>query len=470
MAVLIVLAGLAVPSAAQAQESEVVTLLRDLVRINTSNPPGNEAQVAEFLAPRLRALGFEVDIIQTPTPGKAHLVARLRAANPTEAPILLAGHADTVGVEPELWRSDPFGGATSGNYLLGRGALDFKGGLAAFTVAAMQLARSGAPLDRDVILLAEADEEGGSYGTSWLADNHWAKIEAGVSLNEGGWIFKDGSGRPRLLGITTIDKNSLSVTLRTRGTSTHSSRPLPDSAIRRLVRALDRIERFDGTPRITATARRYLRAWANAFDRERLRRLANTRDARERFRLANQVKAGRYGELFNSLVRDIYVPTILGSGFRANVLPGTAEATVNMRMLPGTRPRPMIRRLRRVIADREVKVEPIVTPPATVKQTLDRFDQRARQAPSSIATAVYRSLATQGRAQWPGVRVTPALFEAGTDAVPWRERGIPVYGVYPYPISRTDLERMHGNDERVPISGLEQGTEWITRVLADVAT
>ena len=470
MAVLIVLAGLTVPSAAQAQESEVVTLLRDLVRINTSNPPGNEAQVAEFLAPRLRALGFEVDIIQTPTPGKAHLVARLRAANPTERPLLLAGHADTVGVEPELWRSDPFGGAISGNYLLGRGALDFKGGLAAFTVAAMRLARSGAALDRDVILLAEADEEGGSYGTSWLADNHWAKIDAGVSINEGGWIFKDGSGRPRLLGITTIDKNSLSVTVRTRGTSTHSSRPLPDSAIRRLVRALDRIERFDGRPRITATARRYLRAWANAFDRQRLRRLANTRDARERFRLANQVKAGRYGELFNSLVRDIYVPTIVDSGFRANVLPGTAEATVNMRMLPGTRPRPMIRQLRRVIADREVKVEPIVTPPATVKETLDRFDERARQAPSSIATAVYRSLAAQGRAQWRGVRVTPALFEAGTDAVPWRERGIPVYGVYPYPISRTDLERMHGNDERVPISGLEQGTDWITRVLADVAT
>ena len=222
----------------------MVTLLRELVQVNTSNPPGNEAQVAELLAPRLRALGFEVDIIQTPTAGKAHLVARLRAANPTEKPILLAGHADTVGVEPELWTFDPFGGTTSGDYLLGRGSLDFKGGLAAFTVAAMQLARSGVPLKRDVILLSEADEEGGSYGTRWLADNHWDKIDAGVSLNEGGWIFKDGSGRPRLLGITTIDKNSLSVTVRTRGTSTHSSRPLPDSAIRRLVRALYRIERF----------------------------------------------------------------------------------------------------------------------------------------------------------------------------------------------------------------------------------
>ena len=114
----------------------------ELVRVNTSNPPGNEAQVAELLAPRLQALGFEAEIIQTPTPGKAHLVARLRAAKPTEKPILLAGHADTVGVEPELWTFDPFGGTISGDYLLGRGSLDFKGGLAAFTVAAMHLARS----------------------------------------------------------------------------------------------------------------------------------------------------------------------------------------------------------------------------------------------------------------------------------------------------------------------------------------
>jgi acetylornithine deacetylase/succinyl-diaminopimelate desuccinylase-like protein len=259
------------------------------------------------------------------------------------------------------------------------------------------------------------------------------------------------------------------VTVSTRGTSTHSSRPLPDSAIRRLVRAPHRIERFTTVPRIIPTARRYLRAWAKAFGDSRLRRLANTRSAAERLRLANRLKAGRYGELFNSLVRDIYVPTIVDSGFRSNVLPGTAEATVNMRMLPGTHPLPMIRQLRRAIGDRRVTVEPIVTPPETVKEALDRFDKRAEQEPSATGTDLYRSLVRQGRAQWQGVRATPALFEAGTDAVPWRERRIPVYGVYPYPIAHSDLMRMHGNDERVPVEGLEQGTDWITRVLTDVA-
>ena len=147
-------------------------------------------------------------MIQTPTPNKAHFIARLKAAQPTEKPLLLAGHEDTVGVEAPLWTVDPFGAVVKNGFVYGRGTMDFKGGLAAFTVAAMRLARSGVALKRDVILLAEADEEGGDYGTGWLAENHWDKIDAGVSLNEGGWIFKGAGGKPKLMGITTIDKNS----------------------------------------------------------------------------------------------------------------------------------------------------------------------------------------------------------------------------------------------------------------------
>jgi len=354
--------------------------------------------------------------------------------------------------------------------LFGRGAMDFKGGLAAFTVAAMRLAREGMPRTRDLILLSEADEEGGAYGTTWLAENHWDKIRASESINEGGWIFAGGRGGARLMGITTIDKNSLSVTFRTRGTSTHSSRPLPDSALRRLVRALNRVEHYDTAPRITPTARTYLRAWARASSgatARRLRAIVRTRRAAERRRLADRLQRGPWGELYDGLVRNIFVPTIVGGGFRANVLPGTAEATVNMRMLPGQKPRPLIAELRRVVDDRRVEIEPIVTGDATVEETLDAFDKRAEQAPTTTDTDLYRTLVREGRRQWPGAEVTPALFEAGTDATPWRSRGIPVYGIYPYPISHGDLKAMHGNDERVPIRGLEQGTDMLTRVLQE---
>ena len=463
------LGGGAAPAAAQ--DSEVVSLLRDLVRTDTSNPPGNEAAVDEILRARLAPLGFQVEIVPTPAPGKSHLIARLPATAPDgEGPLLLAGHADVVGVERPLWTKDPFGAEIEDGRLFGRGALDFKGGLAAFTVAAMRLARDGAPRTRDLILLSEADEEGGAYGTTWLAENHWDKIAATESLNEGGWIFQGGRSGASLMGITTIDKNSLSVTFRTRGTSTHSSRPLPDSALRRLFRALNRVERYDTAPRVTPTARTYLRAWARASSgrtAERLRAITVARRPGELRRLADRLRDGRFGELFDGLVRNIFVPTIVGGGFRANVLPGTAEATVNMRMLPGQKPRPLLRELRRVVDDPKVVITPIVTGDATVEETLDAFDERAEQAPSGIRTDLYRSLVREGERQWPGVEVTPALFEAGTDATPWRSRGIPVYGVYPYPIGLGDLQAMHGNDERVPIRGLEQGTDMLTRVLRD---
>jgi acetylornithine deacetylase/succinyl-diaminopimelate desuccinylase-like protein len=465
------------PGAARAQDDgpdgEVVALLQQLVQTNTSNPPGNEAQIAELLKARLEPLGFEVEIVPTPTAGKAHFIARLRAQSPTEKPLLLAGHEDVVGVERDLWTVDPFAGLIKGGLIYGRGAMDFKGGLAAFTVAASRIARAKVPLKRDIILLAEADEEGGDYGTGWLAKTNWPKIDAGVSLNEGGWVFEDGGGTPRLMSVTTIDKNSLSVTLKTRGNSTHSSRPLPDSALAHLTRALNRIERYEpATPRPGAVARRYLRTWAKRFGGRTARELRTflaAKTAKARRRTARPLTRGSFGELFNGMLRTIYVPTIANGGFRSNVLPGSAEATVNIRLLPGARPRPAIRELERVIDDKRVKVAPISPKGETAAETLKRFDERAKQRPSGIDTELYRVLAREGKREWPTVGVTPALFEAGTDAVPWRERGIPVYGVYPYPITRAELADMHGNDERISVRRLEEGTDMLTRVLRGAA-
>src|SRR3954449_3321292 len=249
--------------AAQA-DSEVVTIDRDLARLNTVNPPGSTAAVDEYLRSRLAPLGFEVDVIQTPTPGKAHLIARLRSAHPTGKPVLLSAHEDTVGVERELWSVDPFAGVISGDYLYGRGSFDDKGGIAVFATAAMRLARAHVPLTRDIVLVFEADEEGGDYGIEWLAEHNWDKLDAAYSLNEGGIISTDASGRPRLAAPTVRDKISLSVKLRTRGVSTHSSRPQPPSAIDRLARAMARISRYRSDPTLSPLTRSYLRALANA--------------------------------------------------------------------------------------------------------------------------------------------------------------------------------------------------------------
>src|SRR4051794_41174601 len=222
--------------AAQA-DSEVVTIDRDLVRLNTVNPPGSTAAVDEYLRARLAPLGFEVDVIPSPAPGKSHLIARLRSADPKGKPVLLSAHADTVGVEAPLWSVDPFAGVVKGDYLYGRGSFDDKGGIAVFASAAMRLAPARAALSRDIVLVFEADEEGGDYGIEWLAEHYWDKLDAAYSINEGGIMSTDDDGRVGLAAVTGRDKISFSVVLRTRGVSSHSSRPQPPSAIDRLARA-----------------------------------------------------------------------------------------------------------------------------------------------------------------------------------------------------------------------------------------
>ena len=318
--------------------------------------------------------------------------------------------------------------------------MDFKGGLAAFTVAASRLARAKVSLRRDIILLAEADEEGGSYGTSWLAKENYAKIDAGVSLNEGGWIFEDGGGTPRLMGITAIDKNSLSVTLNTRGNSTHSSRPLPDSALARLTRALNRIERYEpATPKLSPTAKRYPRAWARGFGGRSAATsaLLAARTAEERRVATRRLARGNYGELFNGLLRTIYVPTIVDGGFRANVLPGGAEATVNIRLLPGARPRPRSASSG-ASSTTAVRATPIPTQTGeSVEEVLDSL-RRAR-APGALEHR--HRLLPRARARGPAAngrppRVAAAQFEAGTDAVPVARARHPRLRRLPVPWSR----------------------------------
>jgi acetylornithine deacetylase/succinyl-diaminopimelate desuccinylase-like protein len=460
----------AAPAAAQS-DSEVVTLDRDMVRLNTVNPPGNEEQVADYMRDRLAPLGFETDVIQTPQAGKAHLIARLRSPNPVGKPIVLAAHEDTVGVEPELWSVDPFAGTIRDGHLYGRGSFDDKGGIAVFAAAAMRLARAHVALKRDIVLVFEASEEGGDYGIEWLAENHWDKLDAAYSLNEGGIIATQG-GKPRIAAATTRDKISFSVVLQTRGVSSHSSRPQPPSAIDRLARALAKISRHRSKAKLSGLTRRYFRALARASSgrqRADLRKLARAHRSRKIEKLGRRVaRRSPFKPLINALLHTTFTNTIVQGGIRSNVIPGQAEATVNMRLLPGVTGERAVRELRRTIHDRKVKIV-VGTDDESPAEVYAGIREKQRVAASSTDTDLYRSLAKEIDAQYPGTVVTPALYEAATDAGPWRERGIPVYGIRPYPASATDLQNMHGVDERVSIAGLNQGVDMVERILRSVA-
>src|SRR5581483_10757778 len=407
-------------------------LLKEIIRIDNSNPPGNEGKLDELLAAKLKPLGFEIDIIPTPQPGKSHLIARLKGDGSAK-PVLIASHADTVGVEREKWSVDPFAAVEKDGYIYGRGAIDFKGGIAVFGEAVMELAKNKIPLKRDVIWLVEADEESAPYNTSWLAEKNWEKIDCEFALNEGGWIMKRSDGRVRYISISTADKSSVTLLLTAHGTSTHSSMPRPDNAIFALANALAKLSHYETTPTLTASTKRFFLTLAQTSEPPMSTYYSNLVNSNDPAVVAEAARQISKDVLLHAIMRNTIAPVLLNAGFRSNVIPGSAEATINMRVIPGTKPEDMIAEIKRVVDDPNVDVAlaPAKTPQAIALARRQERVQGVKE--SSTDTPLYQSLAKNAAALW-NAPVTPYLFQAGTDAIAWRSRGIPVYGVYPYPI------------------------------------
>ncbi len=434
-------------------------LLVQLIRVDTSNPPGNEAKLDDLIAAKLRPLGFTIEIFPTPQAGKSHLIARLKGDGSAK-PVLIASHADVVGVEREKWTVDPFAGLVKDGYVWGRGAIDFKGGVAVFAEAVMRLARNKVPLKRDVIFMVEADEEGMPLNTSWLAKSHWDKMDCEFALNEGGWIMKRPDGKVRYISISTADKSSTSLVLTARGTSTHSSMPRPDQAIFHLAKALAKLADYETKPELTASTREFFLTLAKTSEPPMSTYFNNLVNSKDPALIAQADREISKDVLLHAIMRNTIAPVLLQAGFRSNVIPGSAEATINFRTIPGTTPEDLTAEMKRVIGDPTIDIAP-------AKGNAGLPIGASKE--SSTDTSLYRALVDSAAKVWPGAPVTPYLFQAGTDAGAWRSRGIPVYGIYPYPISNDDLSRMHGNDERVPIASLEQGTDFVYRTLLQVA-
>ncbi|MBZ5557925.1 MAG: M20/M25/M40 family metallo-hydrolase [Acidobacteriia bacterium] len=441
-------------SQASTATNPTAQLLSELIRINNSNPPGHENQIDELLASKLRPLGFEIEIVPTPEAGKSHLIARLKGDG-SKKPVLIASHADTVGVEREKWSVDPFAGLIRDGHVYGRGAIDFKGGIAVFARAVMMLAENKVPLARDVIFLSEADEEGAQYNTSWLARTHWAKMDCEFSLNEGGWIITDDAGKVKYVSISTTDKGGTSLVLTARGTSTHSSMPRPDNAIFALTKAMARLADFDPQIELTPATKQFFLTLAKTSAPPMSQHYQTIATSTDPMALARADKEISKDPLLHALIRNTLAPVLMNAGFRSNVIPGSAEATINVRTIPGTDLNRLAEQVQRVVADPNVEVK--------------LGPGFAANPASSEDTDLFRALVREARATFPGAEVTPYLFQAGTDAGAWRSKGIPVYGIYPYPITADELTRMHGNDERVSVESLRQGTEMIYKTLVDVA-
>jgi acetylornithine deacetylase/succinyl-diaminopimelate desuccinylase-like protein len=436
-----------------------LTHLQNLIRLNTQNPPGNEALTAAYFDSVFRAVpGVETHVL-TVAPGRSNFVARLRAARPTRKPVLILGHMDVVGADTAKWDTDPFVPTLRDGYLYGRGAIDDKGMLAAALVAMQELSRVRGRMTRDVIFLATAAEEGGpSIGIDSVVANHRALLgDAEFALNEGGRIRIRG-GRVSTVNIQTTEKVYYNVAAIATGTGGHGSVPLPGNALAALARAVNRVHEWKPPVRLIETTRLYFTRLAPTESDPEMRRAMEALTAPGASQSAIDAAAAVLSRepLHNAVLRTGASLTMLNGGFRSNVIPSEGKATFNVRVVPGEDIRQVVAEMNRVAAEPSVRFEldgePVPAP-----------------APSPVATDLYRAMEASARVMAPGAVVLPFMSTGATDGAVLRAAGIPTYGILPMPLPSEDELRMHGDNERVPVAALGWATEYLYRVLSGVA-
>ena len=432
---------------------EAQNWLADLVKINTTNPPGNEQAAAKYIAGVLAKEGINAEILDL-APGRSAVVARLRSsviADPSRA-LLLVAHMDVVGVDRGKWSVDPFGGVIKDGYLWGRGSIDDKSMVAANLAAFIALKRGGVHLNRDVIFLATADEEQfGDASVKMLIAKFWDKIASGYAINEGGQVLvKD--AKVQYVAIQVSEKVSVNVELTANGKGGHSSTPTKDNPVVHIAAAVDKIGNYTAPVHLNSVVRRYFEALAPLEDEETSKwmRVVDTPDRGEH--------AQRYlsdaNPMWNSMMRDTVAPTVLNAGFRANVIPSEARATINVRLVPGDTIDLFVNDLKKLVNDPQIRWN----------ISLDG----GFAAPNSSLDTDFYALMTKVTAQeFGGAPVLPFMSTGATDSAQLRLHSVQAYGLRPIPLTEADLRRVHGDEERIPLAAFAKGVDCLVRIVAE---
>ena len=427
--------------------------LVDLIRIDTTNPPGNETRVAEYLKQVATANGISCELVGD-NASRLNFIARIPATSRGARPLLLMAHSDVVPADRTQWSVDPFSAMLKEGFIYGRGAQDDKSLLAAELAVLVELKRRSAKLARDVILLSEADEEAGSTGIQWLIRNAYKKIDAEFALNEGGMALDTKSGT-RIFQIQTAEKIPTRVVLAAKGTAGHGSLPRPDNPVVHLARAIERLADSDQPIRLNTTTRRYFTNMAKLPDYEWLRPLlAKLEESTSAVAAANAIRA-RDPEL-NAMLRTTVSPTMLTAGSKVNVIPNMAEAQVDVRRLPNETREEVETRFRAIINDPAVEI------------SRERGQDMPSTEPSSLTTALYTTMEKIFREAHTGSVVVPYMSRGATDGSYLRQKGMAVYGV-PVFLRPGSESRAHGNDERLSTENLAQGTELLLKIVLAVS-
>jgi acetylornithine deacetylase/succinyl-diaminopimelate desuccinylase-like protein len=427
--------------------------LVELVKINTTNPPGNEQAAAKYIAAVLAREGIQADLLDL-APGRSAVVARLRSSvvpNPSRA-LLLVAHMDVVGVDRNKWSVDPFGGVIKEGYLWGRGSIDDKSMLAANLAAFIALKRGNVHINRDVIFLATADEEQfGDASLRTVIAKYWDKIAAGFAINEGGKVVLK-NGKVQYVALQTGEKVSVNISVTATGKGGHSSVPTKQNPVIHLAAAIEKIGSYTAPVHLTSVVRRYFEGLAAIEDDETAKwmRVLDTPDRGEH---AQRVISDM-NPMWDSMIRDTIAPTILQAGVRSNVIPSEAKAVLNVRLLPGDTINVLVSELDKLVNDPTVKLEVIP-------------DGGLAAPDSSMETDFYALITRVCAKEFNGVPVLPFMSTGATDSAQLRMHSVQAYGLRPFPLTEEDDARVHGDEERLPLASFAKGLDLLTRIVAE---
>ena len=472
-----VLSVLSSVSFASAQKSnEATALLQQYVAIDTSNPPGDTRKTADFLTTIFRREGIPVTRYESAA-GKSIVYARLKAtvSPPAGKAIVLLHHMDVVPADRGRWRTDPFtptiktadrgaGPAGVSDDLWARGAFDMKGQGVAHILAFLELKRQGVPLARDVILLAEPDEEvGGAMGARWMIANHYAELDPEYVIDEGGVGSPDLFAPGKLVyGISVAEKKIVWLKVRAEGIAGHGSQPNDQNPNDRLVKALARLLEDRSPERLALRPNQIPARRPNQTPARR----PNQRPVARGFQPSGpsivdvmRANIGTFAQnkFTNAIQRSTIALTWFRSGVgeppKINVIPSVAEAGLDCRVLPGTTKDQWMEEVRRRLGDPSLKLElinesddPIVTP---------------------HDTPLYRNLEAAIKSRHRDALVSPILIPYGTDSNAFRPKGVKSYGIFPAIVSAEAVASMHGDAERVPLDAVTEAAQVLFEALRE---
>jgi acetylornithine deacetylase/succinyl-diaminopimelate desuccinylase-like protein len=440
--------------AAAAIDAEALKHFQAIIRMDTSDPPGGERPVAEYLKGVLEAEGIEVKLFAR-DPNRPNLVARLKG-NGRKRPLLLMGHTDTVNVDPKKWKHGPFSAHREDGYIYGRGTVDDKDNVIACLMTMLQLKRSGVPLDRDVIFLAEAGEEGSvQFGIQFMVENHFAEIDAEFCIAEGGSIVRNG-GQTQYGSVQTTEKIPKRIRLTARGVAGHGSVPLRSNAVVHLARAIAAVADWRTPMRLNETTRAFF---------ERLATVSAPADA-ARYRAilkgdedgSAQEYLAEHEPRYYSTLRTSISPNMISGGYRVNVIPSETEATLDVRALPDEDIERFLEQMRALINDPAVTVE--IAPGHT----------RPGAPPSSLHTDAFEVIEAAIKRHY-GVVTLPTMSTGATDMAFLRQRGIQCFGVGPL-IDMEDARKgfgAHSDQERILEDSLYKFVRFTRDVVVELA-